>query len=284
MENPDGTLTVQKIQPKRHISISQLNKLSQCGESYRRQYVLKQRQKASLSMIVGSAVDKSVTLNLDRKIMSGELMSVDEVREIAYQDFNTRLHEELDGEGIMFKKSELEDGKQESIKEAEAKTIRLATMHAQIVAPKLSPVYVQRPLSIELPGYPFDLGGVIDIQELDAVRDTKTKDKTPPEDAAFQEDQLTLYALLVMVCDGTIPQKLVLDCLIDTKIPKYVARESTRVEEDFNPLLARIEAAYQALESGIFVPARESDWWCGEYSCSFWSSCRYVKRSRRPAA
>jgi hypothetical protein len=169
-----------------------------------------------------------------------------------------------------------------AIAEGEAKAVRLAFMHAELVAPTLNPIYLQRPLSIEIPGYPFDIGGILDIQEFDSVRDTKTKGKTPPKDVADTDDQLTVYAMLVYLTDGTIPQKLVLDCLIDTKTPKYVAFETTRTEEDFNVLLRRISVACDAIESGVFLPARESDWWCSEFSCGFWQSCKYVKRSRRP--
>jgi len=159
----------------------------------------------------------------------------------------------------------------------------MSELHYNHAAPYIKPAYVQRALSVELPGYPFDLGGVIDLQEEDGtIRDTKVKDKTPSAGFADDDDQMTLYAALEYLHSGNLP-KLVYDCLIDTKIEKYVPLETARVADDFDVLLRRIDAACNAIEKGVFLPAKETDWWCGEYSCWYWKSCKFVKRSRRVA-
>jgi hypothetical protein len=281
-EQPDGTPKLEKVEVKRHLSISQLNLLSTCGEAYRRRYILKQRTAPGISMLVGSAVDKAVTQNLFTKIEKGNLLTLEEIRSLTVAEYNQRITE-CDGD-IEFKQTEIAEGKEESIAAGRQKALRLSELHAQIVAPILSPMFVQRPLSFDHPDYPFSIGGIIDIQEPDAVRDTKAKAKTPAKDTADRDDQLTMYALLVLFNDGAIPAKLVLDCLIDTKIPKYVPLETMRTEEDFNPLLQRIHAAHIALERGVFIPAKETDWCCSPDYCSFFKSCKYVKHSRRPAA
>jgi hypothetical protein len=269
--------------PKRRLSISQLETLSKCGEQYRRRYILHQRTPSGISMIVGGVVDKAVTKNLEAKMTTGQLLGRDELREFVMREYAAKIAEESEEgkEGIGFTEKELLEGKDESIQEGKEKAVRLTLLHADVVAPKLNPLYLQRHLSVELPGYPFDIGGILDIQEVDSVRDTKAKSKTPSKDAAETDDQLTVYAFLVLMNDGMIPPKLILDCLIDTKIPKYVPFETTRVEEDFNALFERTSVACQAIESGIFMPARESDWWCSKDYCGFWQTCKYVKRSRR---
>lgn len=280
-----GELHISKVEGKRHISITQLDTLSKCGEQYRRKYVLHQKGPKGLTLYVGIAVDRAVTMNLDRKMMQGSPMSLEEIRELTVSAYRKCIQEAREGdEGILFKEDELLEGEEISIANAEAKAVRLARLHAIEVAPNLKPIYLQRPLSVELPGYPFDLGGIIDVQELDSVRDTKTKGTTPPKTVANDDDQLTVYALLVFMNDGAIPPRLILDCLVDLKTPVYKPFETTRTEEDFDVLLRRIHAGYEAIEKGAFIPARESDWWCSKNSCEFHSTCKYVKQARRPAA
>jgi hypothetical protein len=284
-EQADGTFRIENLRvdsvQKKRLSISQVNTLSTCGEQYRRRYVNKERTPPGLAMLVGGVVDRIVTRNLQAKIESGMLLSLQEIKDLTAQDFQKTLDET---EEISFKESEILDGEDESIAEARAKAMRLSILHATEVAPKLNPIYVQRSLAVELPGYSFDIGGVLDIQEFDSVRDTKAKGKTPSKDFAHDDDQLTVYALLVMLNDGAIPPRLTMDCLIDTKIPKYVPFETTRVEEDFNALLARIDAACYAIDRGAFIPAKASDWCCSRDYCGYFSTCKYVKHSRRPAA
>lgn len=278
---PDGTFKAEKIESKKRLSISQINMLSTCGEQYRRRYILRQTTPPAITMLVGGVVDRMVTRNLRAKMESGQLLGLQEIKDLTLQDFDRTVAE---NEEIQFKESELLDGKEQTIAEARAKALRLSLLHATDVAPKLNPLYVQRPLSIELPGYSFDIGGILDIQEYDSVRDTKAKSKTPSKSFADDDDQLTVYALLVMLNDGAIPPRLIMDCLIDTKIPKYVPFETTRIEGDFDSLLARIDVACYAIDRGVFIPAKASDWCCSRDYCSYFGSCKYVKQSRRPAA
>jgi hypothetical protein len=280
-QQPYGTFMVEKT--KRRLSISQMNLLAQCGEAYRRRYVNHERTPSGISLIVGSVVDRAVTKNLFSKMTTGNLMPKDELHEFVMRDYARSISEaNATDEGISYTQKELLEGKEEIIQEGKEKAVRLTLLHLEVVAPKLNPLYLQRALSVELPDYPFDVGGIIDIQEVDSVRDTKTKAKAPSAGTADDDDQLTMYGLLVYMNDGIIPPKLVLDCLVDTKIPKYVPAETTRTEEDFNVLLRRIAVSCDAINSGVFIPARESDWWCSESYCSFWKTCKYVKRSKRP--
>ncbi len=162
------------------------------------------------------------------------------------------------------------------------KTVRLSQLHGRAKAPEIEPTHLQRKIEVELPGYPYDLLGFIDIQEgRKSVRDTKTSGKTPPADVAHKDDQLTMYAMMVSVADGSVPERLCLDYLIDIKTPKAESFETSRTAEDFKPLLCRVEIAAMALEKGVFVPARESDWWCNKKWCGYWNTCKYVKKERR---
>jgi hypothetical protein len=280
----DGTFKIENLQvaekPKKRLSISQLEQLTKCGVAYEKRYIKHIPSPFGLSLYVGSAVDHAVTRNLEAKMQSGMLLTVNEVGEIAAQKYDREVSE---AEEISLKDDEKEIGKVAAIANGQAKAIRLAKLHAIEFAPSIEPIHLQRSLFLELPGYPFDIGGVLDIQEHDRVRDTKTAGKTPAKSVADTSDQLTVYAMLVMFNDGYIPKELTLDYLVDNKTPITKQFTTERTEEDFDVLLRRINVACQAIETGIFLPARESDWWCGP-SCGYYANCAFVKRSRRPAA
>lgn len=279
-EQPDGTLKVEKIE-KPHLSISQLNMLSKCGEQYRRRYILNHKIPPGIALLVGSAVDRTVTRNLGRKMETRFLLSEAEVADLAAHEYNEQWNQ---GEVAL-----TEDEALLGLKAARGmgldKSVRLARLHAAQLAPAINPTHLQRKVEVELKGYPYDLLGYIDIQEgARAIRDTKTTAKTPPADVADKDDQLTIYAMMAKVIDGIIPEKLCLDYLIDTATAKAKSFETQRDTEDFKPILHRVETASIALEKGVFVPARESDWWCNARWCGYHSTCAYVKRARRPAA
>lgn len=265
----------QYIARKPALSISAIDMLSKCGEQYRRRYIEHERQRPGVSLLVGKGVDASVSANLEHKIRTGQLLLFDEAVSAARDSFER----EWSSQEIALSADEAEKGVSATKGFAIDKTIRLASLHARDAAPSIQPTAVQRHWRIELPNYPMDLLGVTDIEEGGTVRDTKTSAKSPKPNEADLSDQLTLYALAKRVLDktpGTI--KVALDYLVDLKTaPKIVVRESTRDEDDMRVMLRRIEVAERAIEKGVFVPARQSDWWCSQRWCGYFNSCPYAR-------
>lgn len=245
-----------------------------CGEAFRRRYIENEAIPPGVAAIVGTATDKAVSKNLAHKMQVHELLTVEEIADVARDGLNnawqggvTLLPEEADA-GIPAVKGAAVD-----------KAVRLSTLHAREKAPEIEPTHIQRRWGIEIPGYPLDLVGTLDIQEgAESIRDTKTTAKTPPEDAAAKSLQLTAYSLAVKVLDGQAPEKVKLDYLIDTKQPKTLTLEATRNSVDYRALLARIETLTLAIECGVFIPVSPDHWACCEKWCGFWRSCRYVAR------
>lgn len=259
------------------LSISALDMLSKCGEQYRRRYVEGDKIAPGVSMLVGRGVDKSVDKNLTSKIQTKTLLSVEEIQEAA----RDTVSQEWDQGGVTLSDDELRTGIKAVRAAAIDKAVRLSKLHAEKAAPSLNPTHVQRKWTVELKGYPADIMGVIDIQEGAAtVRDTKTSAKSPREDEAHLSDQLTLYALASKVLDGQAPAKVALDYLVDTQTPRHVIRESTRDDADFRVMLRRIDTAMAAIDKGVFVPARQSDWWCSRRWCGYFNSCPYARQPK----
>ena len=86
--------------------------------------------------------------------------------------------------------------------------------------------------------------------------------------------------MAIRVLDGKAPDKVVLDYLIDNKVPIAKTFESVRDASDFQALLHRIENAIEAIQKGVFIPARQTDWCCSDKWCGYFKSCRYVKQPK----
>lgn len=244
----------------------------QCGEAFRRRYIEREIIPPGVAIIVGIATDRAVSKNLEHKRDTSELLPVEEVADAA----RDLLNETWESGTVKLDQEEVEAGLKAVRGQAVDKTVRLSVLHATAKAPEIEPTHVQRKWSIELPGYPMDLVGTIDVQEgARAIRDTKTTAKSPPADAAERSLQLTAYALASKVIDGAAPDKVALDYLIDTKTPQAKTLEATRGPEDYRALLARVETVTLAIERGVFMPVTPDHWACSIKWCGYAPSCRF---------
>jgi CRISPR/Cas system-associated exonuclease Cas4 (RecB family) len=261
-----------------HISITQINMLGFCGEQYYRRYVLGDKIPPGISLIVGKCTDKTVNDDMTAKIETGELLPVEQIKDIAHDTLNVEWDH-----GVLLTEDEVKEDLKKVKGAAIDKTVRLSVLHRTDLAPKLNPTHVQRKWELELPGYP-NIIGYIDLQEgTTSIRDTKTTARTPSEDAAHISEQLTIYALAGRVLDGKIPDKLFLDYLVDNKVPKVEIRESIRSEADFGPLFRRLEIALKMISSGLFMPTKQdNNPLCSPRYCGYYRTCPYVRQTIYP--
>lgn len=115
------------------------------------------------------------------------------------------------------------------------------------------------------------------------IRDTKSSGKTPTNSIAHESDQLTGYALATHIEEGRLPDKMVLDYITLTpkkKLTTYTARETTRDLDDVGVFLNRMVNALHAIRTGVFVPARQTDWQCSQRWCGYYDRCPYAKRPK----
>jgi hypothetical protein len=279
-EQADGTLKVEKIEPKPQLHVSGLEMLSKCGVQFERVYINRERAIPGVAMLVGTSTHRSVAMNLGNKISAGTLLPLEQIKDAARDTLTNEWQK-----GVKLDDEEVKEGIAKVKAGAIDKAVRLSTLHALKTAPEISPTHVERQWVVELPGYPVDLAGALDIQEGSAmVRDTKTSGKTPSKTIADESIQLTAYALAVKVIDGKPVEKVQLDYLIDKAQPEAKPFTSTRDDDDFRTLLLRIERAVIAMEKGVFIPARETDWWCSPKYCGFHGSCPFVRQPKQFAA
>jgi hypothetical protein len=127
-------------------------------------------------------------------------------------------------------------------------------------------------------------------RELLVIRDTKTSAKSPipsfldgndKAGTADDSNQLTAYSSASYVIDGKLPDLMVLDYLVRTNAAKptvkYVPTKTVRTMDDVQVFLNRFTNLIHAMKTGVFVPANENWWGCGEKWCGFWSVCPFAK-------
>jgi hypothetical protein len=260
------------MRPQLHMT--GLDLMLKCGEAFRRRYLCGEKIPPGVAQVVGLAVHKPAEVNLKRKMETGELLPPEAVADIA----RDTLNEAWDGpEGVF-----LPPGSTQAIKgESVDKAVRLSRLHATSLAPDIIPTHVERDWSLTLPGYPMDLSGTIDVQQGVTVRDLKTRKVSLPSNGSeiAANQQLTAYALAVYAIDrATLPITVKIDALVDLKTPKVQTQTSERTVSDFQELHRRLEVAATAIDKGVFLPARPTDWWCSERWCGYWTTCPYAAR------
>lgn len=256
---------------------SGLDRLQSCGEAFFRIYILGEKQDANVAMMVGTAVDKSVARNMETKIGTGKLLTIDQVESIARDSFEI----EWKLRDVVLSREERLAGEDKVKGEGIDKSVRLARLHHRELAPTINPTHVQRKWALSIPGFQFDLVGEIDIQEgAKRIRDTKAKGKSPAESEVHYSDQLTEYHLAVKVLDGVDVEEVTLDCVIDNKVPVAKVYRSTRDADDHRVFLNRVERAAEIIEKGAYTPAQPTDWRCSAKWCGFFNTCKFAKRPK----
>lgn len=256
------------------LSHSALNMLMRCGLQYQFRYLDNIIQPPGVALIVGKGTDKAVSEDLTSKKDNGVLLPDEAVAAIAADAVKLTWH----GEEPVLDDDEKQRGKDRVLGDAVDMAVSLARLHHKELAPTIKPTFIQRPWRVQIEGVSHDLIGFIDVQEERGIRDTKTAGKSPADDAAEKNLQLTMYALAAYVNDGKLPEYLTLDYLVKLKTPKAVVLKTARSEDDLRRLLDRIARAITVIKSGAYLPTDPSNWWCSKRFCGYWDRCPFGAR------
>lgn len=147
---PDVTSQIKSITPKVREQIHQsfMNMLGVCQLRTMYRYKLGIRRPPAAFMHVGSAVDASVTQDLQNKITTGELLKRSDCIDVAASTFEARE----EAEPFELDPEEKKEGisKEKAKGEAKDKTVDLAGLHYDKAAPVIQPKHVARKFSINM--------------------------------------------------------------------------------------------------------------------------------------
>lgn len=255
---------------KKQLHVSQLRMLEECGQRYYYRYIENIIMPPGIALNIGTATHKSIEKNLKSKIETGELLPIEQVKDIARDEAHGLAAGEL------YLTDEEAENPQAAVGEMVDMSITLASLHALELAPILQPKAVERKWVINLENFPFDLAGTIDIEETTgSIRDTKTAGKTPSQTDADCSEQLTMYSLAKIVCDGQPPTALYLDGLVKLKTPKVTTLVTQRSDAQRTALMRRIERAAEIIDKQVFMPTNSDDWRCSKKFCGYHRICPF---------
>lgn len=254
---------------------SSMESLARCGVAFERRSINGEKTPSSARMAVGTAVDRSVRENLLNKLTFNELLPLAQVKDVARDALVAEWEK-----GVRI----TEEDREEGLTQARGidSSVTLAGFHHVELAPKIKPTHVARKIVLEVDGLSLQVAMELDIQEgLTAIRDTKTSGKSPLKTLADESLQLSAYALGVRQIDGALPDKVVLDYLVQTPKRgdlKLVQLESVRTDAQLQPVLERLAHMDKIIQAGIFTPAPIGAWWCSARYCAYHDSCRFAAR------
>lgn len=144
----DASKALASITTKRReqLHISGINMLSECGKRFEFRYILGIRRPPAVFMHIGTAVDASVSTNLQHKIDTDELLKREDAVELAAETFKARQ----EAEPIELEPDEKGKPVNDVLGEAQDKTVALAGLHYDEAAPNINATRVQRKFSINM--------------------------------------------------------------------------------------------------------------------------------------
>ena len=258
------------------LSISRLNMLNRCPMQYQHRYIDNIIAPPGVALIVGKGTHRANASDLLNKMDSGNLLSDDEVKAIA-ADATKR---EWESQDVALDEEEKAEGADKVKGDAIDRSVSLATLYHEQIAPVVEPTGIEQKFTLPLPSGD-ELTGFIDVNTATRIRDGKTSAKSPTADAADQSLQLTGYIWADWESSGrTLIKEGSLDYLVSLKKPKAMELKTTRTEDDFARLHARLDVAGQIIRAGLFPPCDPGQWCCSPKWCRYWGRCPFGAKKR----
>lgn len=267
-----------------HISASQINCLLQCGESYRRKYIMREMLPPTISLIRGLAGHKMIEKNNKQKLITKTDMPADELKTHAAYEVEQFFAGEL-----MLKSDELERGvnvvKGETIDSVVSTIDKFLEFNRDI-----QPIEVEAAQDIVLSD-DVRIRYVMDIEIEGGIIDYKFTGKPKTQRAIDEDTGLTIYTLAYFAKHQKMPEKIRFHNFVSRYTPKKrelktdgLILNTSRTARDFEVMVDRINMAIRAIQNDVFLPAPVGAWNCAPEWCGYFSTCPFINYERVCAA
>lgn len=247
-----------------YLSFSQINMYLRCGEQYRRRYIEHEVIPPNISLVRGSSVHKTIERNGEQKVESRRDLPKNDIVDYSVHQFDTRIEEE-----------NIEAKKEEKGKERDT-VASLSGLYADDVTPYIMPKEVEKKIMIDI-GVDIPIMCILDLIDVEEnIHDFKTAAKSKQQKEADNSLQFTLYNIGHQQEYGRLPNKCIMDVLVNTKTPKHQKLETIR--DEFNLVLAmrKVKTVAEGINRQVFLPAAEGSWACDSRYCGYYLTCPYV--------
>lgn len=252
-----------------HLSISQINMYSRCGQAYYYRYCEGIKAPPGIALITGKSVHAAREKDLVQKIVSGEDLPLEEIKEEAsIQVKESFEEEEIDLQG--------ETDKKKVMGIVEDQSVALTELDYNHNLVNTMPIRVEHKVELDVESIGCSLHGIIDLVDSDfLIRDLKTSGKSLSQKDADSSLQLTMYSLMHRLSEKKEESGVQLDVLVKTKTPKALNIVSKRDNQDIQVLLNRIARTKDGIEKEAWTPCAPDHWACSEKFCGYFRRCPY---------
>jgi len=251
---------------KKYLSPTQINMYLRCPKSYEYRYLEGLKIPPTGAMKQSSCWHETLAQNYTQKIKTHEDLEINNMQEI----FSDVFDETFDDEEIIIE----EDETRHTLKD---QGIKITKEHHKVIAPYVQPVMVEKSLLVEMPEIDFDLMGIIDCVDDNAIIiDNKAYGKTPNQNDVDKDLQLGIYSLLYRKSFNDTENGLRIDAVIKTKTPKAVQISTKRSDEDCDWTENLIYKVNVAIKNNVFFP-NPNGWHCSPNWCGYWNLCKKTK-------
>jgi len=241
-----------------------------CGEQFRRRYISNERIPPGIAAGRGTGVHKANDVNLRQKVITERDMGISDLKDAARDGFVHAFDN-----GVFLSKDDVAS-KNVLLNDGLNQTLKLTELYREKVSPSIQPIEVERKFVIDV-GLAMPLSGIMDIQRHRKIDDLKTSSRKWPDDRIKTEIQPIFYSLAHEMETGIRPQFnyriLNINKGGDAKLQ---VQSITAEEKHYRALFAKIQVMIDMIQSGTYMPANPTAWWCSEKWCGYWSTCVYV--------
>lgn len=236
-------------------------RFTQCGHRYWLQDVEGVQVLPRARQVVSQAVRRAIHSDLMTKVRTGALLPTKE----ASRSIESAARS-ISSSGVDFTPEEAAMGQSRAVDKIAFSAARMYMLWRAVVGPKVEPVALSQAFELPIAGH--SITGTVDVVEAGLVRITKVRGRRPEAHETEHDLAATILAL------GACAPEVEADFLIDQKEVALVRQRVEVSPEQIAALEARVMAAAQAVEAGVFLPAAPDSWKC--LACPLREVCRFV--------
>lgn len=253
-----------------YLSYSSINLYLTCPENWRRKYFEKQPQPSTPALIVGSAfhgtVERAVIANTEAGGLGPRLAA------IWPNVWSEKM--EADGANVEWGADTPDQHFNDGLRLVSAKPVQEMVAGVRPLVDDAGH-FIERKVSIDVPGVPVPIIGYIDIVTADGVPgDFKTSSTRWSQDKAEGEIQPLFYLAALHQMGMPSPGNRFRHYVVTkTKTPDAMVIEHTHTWDEIFWLYELVRQVWRGIEAEIF-PTNPNGWLCSAKWCAYWGDCR----------
>jgi hypothetical protein len=244
-----------------HLSYSSITTFLECGENWRRKYILKEATQPTPALVFGSAFHGAV----EAAVTPGNTISLNDL-------WNTNWNKQIE-QPVFWGADTPEQHCNEGLRLLSHKTVTDAISSIKVGTDEQGPK-IERKVELHVPGVPVPVIGYIDlILEDGTPADLKTSKMSWSEAKASDSLQGLFYLAALNQAGVDINWKFQHCIFVKTKEPKVQILENTHKPAELFFLFEIVKRVWKSIETENF-PINPTGWMCDPKYCDFYSNCR----------